>query len=191
MRHNWMEGSFNLIEAKSALVSQCEEHRLQRAIGEERTGEERNYCRERERRGEVEILRKEKTRQQKNNSYSQRSRILNTKCLFYQPKRFWEKLHVIAPNLFTKHNVFDVKSISQTFTQYYTILMPKCRSDHTFLYLSLRLFRFFLTYIMCIFSSSLQLFFLYVSPDPLFLTDAYSFQMILTFSHLKLLFRYI
>lgn len=32
MRHNWMEGSFNLIKAKSVLVSQCEDHNLQRAI---------------------------------------------------------------------------------------------------------------------------------------------------------------
>lgn len=31
MRHNWIEGSFNLIKAKSVLVCQCE-HNLQKAI---------------------------------------------------------------------------------------------------------------------------------------------------------------
>lgn len=36
MRHNWIEESFNLIKTKSALVSQCEEHNLQRAIMWER-----------------------------------------------------------------------------------------------------------------------------------------------------------
>lgn len=53
MRLNWMEGSFNLIKAKSVLVSQCDEHNLQRAIMCERGEQEINYekrktCRERE-----------------------------------------------------------------------------------------------------------------------------------------------
>lgn len=122
MRHNWIEGSFNLTGAKSVLVSQCKEHNLQRAIlwerGLERWHEERTMKRgstlgKEEEEGEEEILRrvqlkgkfrrKEKKKQTtKNSSYSQqRSTIEQLRRKIYLLYRV--ELQLGAPNLFTKH----------------------------------------------------------------------------------------
>ena len=46
MRRNWTEGSFNSIKAKSVLVSQCEEHKLHRAIMWERERERKKRGRD-------------------------------------------------------------------------------------------------------------------------------------------------